>query len=252
MARVISPVRAAAEARRKLAAMARPAGSFDAARYFRGTPDLGFYNIGTAVVRRMARDIAVQHRGRWSADDAIVFADVLIRDRHLEVKGLGVETVACFRRQIQPGHLGTFKRWLARNDSANWATTDAICGLLIGPLLIAHPRLVPQVAAWSRHPNMWVRRASAVGVIPSARKGLALGVAYGVAKRLHADAEDLIQKAVGWLLREAGKADPERLERYLRANGRIMPRTTVRYAIERFPPRRRRELLEETRDTRFR
>lgn len=247
MARTLSPVRAAADARRQLAAMARPAGSFDASRYFRGTVDLGFHNIGAAVVRRMARDIAGQHRGSWSIDDTIAFADVLIRDRHLEVKGLGVETVACFRREIQPRHLGTFKRWLAGNHAANWATTDAICGSLIGPLLIAHPRLVPEVAAWSRHRNMWVRRASVVGIIPSARKGLALATAYGVAKRLHTDSEDLIQKAVGWLLREAGKADAARLERYLRANGRITPRTTVRYAIERFSPPTRRQLLDVTR-----
>ena len=184
-----SPVRAAADARRRLAAMARPAGSFDASRYFRGTVrTLGFYNIGTGVVRRMAREIVAQQRTVWSIDDTIAFADILIRAPHLEAKGLGeYEAVARCSRELEPRHLRIFKRWLAGNYSANWATTDAICGSLIGPLLIAHPRLVPEVAAWSRHPNMWVRRTSAVGVIPSARKGLALPVAYGVAKRLHAD-----------------------------------------------------------------
>ena len=49
------------------------------------------------------------------------------------------------------------------------------------------------------------------------------------------------------MLREAGKADAGRLERYLRANGPKIPRTTVRYAIERFPPAKRRELLDATR-----
>ena len=58
---------------------------------------------------------------------------------------------------------------------------------------------------------------------------------YAIARRLHADREDLIQKAVGWALREAGKTDMPRLERYLRANGAAIPRTTLRYAIERFP-----------------
>jgi 3-methyladenine DNA glycosylase AlkD len=56
----------------------------------------------------------------------------------------------------------------------------------------------------------------------------------------------LLQKAVGWMLREAGKVDGVRLERYLRVNGPSIPRTTVRYAIERFPPPKRRELLEVT------
>jgi 3-methyladenine DNA glycosylase AlkD len=70
---------------------------------------------------------------------------------------------------------------------------------------------------------------------------------YQVAQRLHADREDLIQKAVGWTLREAGKTDMPRLERYLRANAAGIPRTTLRYAIERFPAAKRARLLKETR-----
>jgi 3-methyladenine DNA glycosylase AlkD len=78
------------------------------------------------------------------------------------------------------------------------------------------------------------------------RQGHALREAYAVAKTLHADKADLIQKAVGWMLREAGKTDARRLARYLRANGSAIPRTTVRYAIERFSPSKRRELLKAT------
>jgi 3-methyladenine DNA glycosylase AlkD len=100
---------------------------------------------------------------------------------------------------------------------------------------------------WARDRNMWVRRAAAVGLIPSIRRGLARDLGYEIAQRLHADEEDLIQKAVGWLLSEAGKIDRPRLERYLRAKGAAIPRTTLRYAIERFPERKRRALLAATR-----
>ncbi len=58
--------------------------------------------------------------------------------------------------------------------------------------------------------------------------------------------DDLVQKANGWLLREAGKADAARLERFLLEHGPAVPRTTLRYAIERFPPARRKALLLET------
>ena len=136
---------------------------------------------------------------------------------------------------------------MAADYSANWATTDAICGLLIGPLLVNYPRLVPAMATWSRHRNLWVRRASIVSLIPSIRQGGALDLAYDIARRLHGDGEDLIQKAVGWTLREAGQIDPDRLERYLRTEGPRIPRTTVRYAIERFPPAKREALLKATR-----
>ena len=94
---------------------------------------------------------------------------------------------------------------------------------------------------------MWVRRASIVGLIPCARRGESLDLVYEIARRLHPDREDLIQKAVGWTLREGGKTDMPRLERYLRANGAAIPRTTLRYAIERFPEKERRAILAATR-----
>ena len=227
--------------------MKRPAGPFDASRYFRGGGDLGFYNVGTAAVRRLARDIYLARRHDWSIDDALTFADVLIRDRVLEVKSVGIEVVARYRRDFRPHLLPAWKRWLADNHAANWATTDLLCGVLVGPLLVQYPELAPRMRTWARDRHLWVRRASIVGLLPSVRRGASLDLVYEIAERLHADGEDLIQKAVGWGLREAGKIDLPRLERYLRANGQSIPRTTLRYAIERFPPAKRRVLLEKTR-----
>jgi 3-methyladenine DNA glycosylase AlkD len=226
--------------------MARPVGSFDAARYFRGDQALAFYNVGAARVRALARDVYAANKQRWTVDDAMRVADLLMRDPHLETKSVGIELVARFRKSFTPSLLPRWKRWLAANLSANWATTDTICGLLIGPLLVDRPALAPRMRAWSRDRNMWVRRASAVGLIPSIRRGPALDLAYEIAARLHGDREDLIQKAVGWMLREAGKADMTRLKRYLLANGARIPRTTLRYAIERFPETTRRSILTRT------
>ncbi len=235
---------------RALERLARPAGAaggFDASRYFRGEADLGFYNVGTQQVRALAKQIDEANRTRWTIEHAAAFAESLIADRFLEVKSVGIEVMARYRQSFTPRLLPVWKRWLARNHSANWATTDAICGSLIGPLLVRYPELAEPVRGWSRDRNMWVRRASAVALIPSVRRGAALDIAYDVARTLHGDTEDLIQKAVGWLLREAGKTDAARLERYLRKNGPSVPRTTVRYAIERFPDARRRALLVATR-----
>jgi len=243
---VTSPTRAAADARRALKAMARPAGAFDARRYFRGSADLRFYNVGTEAVRALAKSIYRAHRDDWSLADAVRFATVLIVDPHLEVKTTGIELLARYRSACTPRLLPVWKRWLANNHASNWATTDAICAYLIGPLIVAHPSLVPIVGGWTRHRNMWVRRAAAVSLIAIVRKGAGLDAAYAVARRLHPDREDLIQKAVGWLLREAGKTDPARLEAYLRQHGPSIPRTTVRYAIERMPAAKRREVLSAT------
>lgn len=132
----------------------------------------------------MAKAIVRDHPA-WTVDDAVRFADVLIRNRYLEAKGVGIEVVARYRTAFTRQLLPVWKRWLARGHAANWATTDSICGALIGPLLVAYPRLVPQVAPWSRHRSLWVRRASAVGLIPLARKGDALDAVYAVARVLH-------------------------------------------------------------------
>lgn len=206
-----------------------------------------FYNVGATEMRSLARDIFLSQREEWTVDDAMRLADALMRDPYLETKAVGIEVVARFRKSFTARLLPAWKRWLAANLSANWATTDAICGMLIGPLLASHPPLIPLMRKWATHRNLWVRRASAVALIPGIRRGVALDDAYAVAKMLHRDGEDLIQKAVGWMLREAGKQDPGRLERYLLANGSGMPRTTLRYAIERFPQATRRALLTSTR-----
>jgi 3-methyladenine DNA glycosylase AlkD len=239
---------AARQAIRALARMGRPADDFDSSRYFRGPVDFGFYNVGTAAVRALARSIHAEHRADWSIDEAMAFADALIVDRHLEAKAVGIEVVARYRRDFTPRLLTAWKRWLAGDHAANWATTDAICGVLIGPLLLQQPALGARLRAWSGARNMWVRRASIVGLIQCARRGASLDLVYGIAQRLHPDPEDLIQKAVGWALREAGKTDMPRLERYLRAKGPAIPRTTLRYAIERFPETKRRALLAATRN----
>jgi hypothetical protein len=122
------PARAAREAIRALAELACPAGGFDPARYFRAPGNLGFFNVGTAKMRELARSIHETHKAAWSIDDAMAFADALIENRYLEAKSVGIEVVARYRRDFTPRLLPAWKRWLAGNHSANWATTDAICG----------------------------------------------------------------------------------------------------------------------------
>ena len=106
--------------------MARPAGEFDASRYFRGTRNLGFYNVGTSRVRALARSIYHDHKDKWTVDDALAFADALVVDRYLEVNAAGVELMACYRKGFNPRLLPIWKRCLATDHSDNWVTTDSI------------------------------------------------------------------------------------------------------------------------------
>jgi 3-methyladenine DNA glycosylase AlkD len=230
--------------------MARDPGEFDAARYFRGESGLRFYHVGTPRVRELARSIHRAHREDWTIDDMMAFAEILVANPYLEAKAVGIEVLARARRSFHPALLARWKRWLAANHCANWATTDQLCALLIGPLLVQHPELATKLSTWVTHRNLWVRRASVVGLLKLSRTREGVDLIYAHAERLHDDPHDLIHKAVGWALREAGKRDARRLERYLRAHGERIPRTTLRYAIERFEPSRRRAILLATKSRR--
>ena len=151
-----------------------------------------------------------------------------------------------FRRKFTPAVLETIEEWLDTGAVTDWATTDGLCLEVVSPLLEGYPDLIPTVAAWRSSSLHWRRRTAAVALVPFARAGEHLDQAYTVVTGLLEDPEDLMHKACGWLLREAGKTDRSRLERYLLKHGTRIPRTTVRYAIEHFPEKRRRAVLEET------
>jgi 3-methyladenine DNA glycosylase AlkD len=85
-----------------------------------------------------------------------------------------------------------------------------------------------------------------VPFVKHAGKGRDLDRAYRIVTALLPDSQDLIHKATGWTLRECGKADAARLEKYLLEHGPSIPRTTLRYAIERFPEAKRQRILQKT------
>jgi 3-methyladenine DNA glycosylase AlkD len=88
-----------------------------------------------------------------------------------------------------------------------------------------------------------------VSFIKLARKAEFLPAIYEISASVFPVDDDLVQKANGWLLREAGTTDGARLERFLLKHGPAMPRTTLRYAVERFPEAKRKAILLKTRKT---
>jgi len=239
--------RAVREVRAALRRRASPRRAAGMRAYFKRDETVAFYGVTLPAARALARDVWRRYRDAWSVADAIRFCDVLMRDAEFEAKCVGVIVLERWRREFPRSLFGTVRRWLAEGHAATWAAVDLVAPALVPPLLRRYPAQVATVRAWTAARSLWVRRAAAVAFVPFARRGEHLTVAYAVARRLFGDPHDLIHKCVGWLLREAGKTDPRRLERFLRRYGPRMPRTTLRYAIERYPPAQRARLLRETR-----
>ncbi len=215
--------------------------------YFKRDETVRFFGVALPDVRRMAREVWLARRVTWLVADATRFCDALIRRPEFEAKSVGVLVLARWHRQFPRGLLRRVRAWLSTGHCASWAAVDLVAPSLITPLLDRYPELERDVTRWTVARSLWVRRAAAVTFVPFARRGRSLDAAYTVAAALVPDRHDLIHKAVGWLLREAGKTDPRRLERFLLERGPTIPRTTVRYAIERFPPEARARLLRATR-----
>lgn len=121
----------------------------------------------------------------------------------------------------------------------NWDLVDSSAEYVLGPFI---DELEPTLDTLSRSEIVWDRRISILTQMHELRRGKTRRY-FRFAKRFLDDEHDLIHKAVGWLLREAGKKDPKGLADFLDAHATRMPRTMLRYAIERLPEPSRKAYL---------
>jgi 3-methyladenine DNA glycosylase AlkD len=135
------------------------------------------------------------------------------------------------------------KLYLARRRHVNnWDLVDSSAHLILGPhLQHADRRLLDRFA---RSRNLWERRIAVLTTFCYIRQRDHVD-ALRIARLLVNDREDLIHKAVGWMLREIGNRDPAVERRFLDSHAAHMPRTMLRYAIEKFPLRERRRYMKE-------
>jgi 3-methyladenine DNA glycosylase AlkD len=124
----------------------------------------------------------------------------------------------------------------------NWDLVDLVAPKLIGPYLIEHPELQPLLDTWARSRVLWERRIAIMSTLAFIRQG-DFTKTLRLAELLLHDEHDLLHKAVGWMLREVGKRDLLTEETFLDRHAATMPRTMLRYAIERFSPERRAHYL---------
>lgn len=193
----------------------------------------------TADLRRYARDLNRQ----FSSDPTRLLnaAEALFGRGVLEEKVLGVLMLQRSLQNFGAAEYKRFERWLPL--VATWADHDALAMFLLGPMMTADPRRAARVSAWAASRNRWSRRAAAVSLIDGVRHGLFTDAATRMTGRLLTDPDDMVQKGLGWLLREWGKVRPREAVPLLLSVKDRAPRLVLRAACERLSPSDRARIL---------
>jgi 3-methyladenine DNA glycosylase AlkD len=134
-----------------------------------------------------------------------------------------------------------FERWLDRVSS--WADHDALVQYLIGPMIAADPKRVSVVFRWAKSKDRWHRRAAAVGLLRGNKQLKFFDEIKRITTMLLEDEDDMVQKGLGWLLREAAKYNRDNSVPFLMTIRDRAPRLVLRTACETLPPNLRAQIL---------
>jgi len=163
----------------------------------------------------------------------VAVADRLFRGRVLEEKVFAVFLLQGTTDKLGDSEFRLFVSWLDRIST--WADHDGLVSYLIGPMIAADPRRAKVVFTWAKSKDRWHRRAAAVALIRAIREQKCRTEVANVTQVLLADEDDMVQKGLGWLLREAAKYDRERTLPLLMKVRPKAPRLVLRTACETLP-----------------
>jgi 3-methyladenine DNA glycosylase AlkD len=224
--------------KRELHALANPRDAEHLQRFFK--TDKGQYGEGDRFLGiRVPKLRALARRFRFLPVEHVL---TLLRSEWHEQRLVALLVlVEHHRRGTDAEREAIYRAYLAHTEYINnWDLVDSSAEHIVGPQVNpANPRALDALA---RSKLLWERRIAMLSTFHWIKQA-EFRPTLLVAKRLLDDPHDLIHKAVGWMLREVGKRDLAVEESFLREHHRDMPRTMLRYAIERLPERRRRQYL---------
>jgi 3-methyladenine DNA glycosylase AlkD len=192
-----------------------------------------FIGLKVPQVRLLLRD----YRGLTPTDALPLLASPLHEERLFALLAL----VRCFEKGDQATREQVYTLYLANTWRINnWDLVDMSAPQVVGGFLLERDSGPLDLLALSA--SMWERRIAIMATFTFIRQSR-FDDTMRIARLLLHDREELTHKAVGWMLREVGKREPEVEERFLREHCRVMPRTMLRYAIEKFPEEKRKIYL---------
>ena len=166
--------------------------------------------------------------------EIVELCEILWQSGFIEESFIACNWSYYIHEKYEPEDFQLFEKWIT-NYVNNWATCDTLCNHTIGECIEMFPEYIVKLKDWATSHNRWLRRASSVTLIIPARKGKFLNEILEIADILLLDKDDLVQKGYGWMLKAASEANQQEIVDYVIKNKSIMPRTALRYAIEKMP-----------------
>jgi 3-methyladenine DNA glycosylase AlkD len=182
-----------------------------------------------SIVRELGIEFLVQVADR-------LFSGCVLEERVFAVFLLEKQTHLLSEKDFR-----LFASWLDRISS--WADHDALAHDVLAPMLMAKPARRHEVFRWAKSRNRWRRRAACVALIRGVREKIFFPEVVRLSQMLLADDDDMVQKGLGWLLREAAKYNPKPTVPYLMKIRKRAPRLVLRTACETLPKATRQRIL---------
>jgi 3-methyladenine DNA glycosylase AlkD len=208
-----------------------------AQRFFK--EEIKVYGVKTAVVTKISKK---HFDNSISKAEVFRLCEELFKSGYMEESFIACKWSYNMKAQYEEKDFSIFEAWIEKYVK-NWATCDTLCNHTVGEFIERFPEYVDELKRWAKSENMWMRRAAAVSLIVPARQGKFLKDAFEISDILMQDKEDLVQKGYGWLLKEESRTRQKDVFDYVMKNKSKMPRTALRYAIEKMPEAIRKEAM---------
>ena len=204
--------------------------------------EVRMYGVKAAQVHSISKQL---FRKLSDKNKSIVFnlCEELWQSGYMEESIIACNWSYYVQKQYTEDDFETFETWVDRYIT-NWAACDTLCNHSVGSLVEKYPSCLNELKRWAQSQNRWMRRASAVSLIVPARQGKFLKEIFELADILLTDKDDMVQKGYGWMLKAASQAHQKQVFDYVMKKKDIMPRTSLRYAIEKTPPDLRSRAME--------
>ena len=167
-------------------------------------------------------------------EEVFELCESLWQSGYLEETFIACEWSYNMHKQFEEKDIQTFERWIDKYIT-NWASCDTFCNHTVGEFIMMYPQYISTLKTWAKSKTRWMKRASAVSLIIPARKGMFLDDIFEIADTLLLDSDDMVQKGYGWMLKVASQSHEKEVFDYVMDHKSNMPRTALRYAIEKMP-----------------